>query len=187
MSSLSADENAVSLYGQKKFEVERWFLENNQVVFRLGLVVGNGGLFSTMVSMVKRSPVLPLIDMGKTLTYISDVDVIGRVVCDFILNDEKNRRGRVFYLQQQSPVFVGDILREIRHQFKLFCIFVPIPYFVLSGLLFVVEKLKFLQFSINTNNLKGMRQFNQKKFKSDLNSLGYSDIPIEILIKRLRM
>lgn len=184
MSSLSAEEDAVSPYGQMKFELEKWFLAHNQVVFRLGLVVGNGGLFQTMISMVKKSPILPLIDKGETLTYVSDIETISKVARDLVINADKVQRGGVLYLQQKSPVLIVDILKEIREQFNCYCVFIPIPYFILSCLLALGEKFKFIKFGINTNNLKGMRYFNQKKFKSDLGSLGYADIPIEMLIKR---
>src|SRR4030065_1184640 len=65
ISSISAAEDSVSSYGQKKFEVEKWFIEHNHVVFRLGLVIGNGGIFQTITSMVKKYPLIPLIDSGK--------------------------------------------------------------------------------------------------------------------------
>ena len=185
MSSLSADEEAVSPYGQKKYELEKWFIAHNQVVFRLGLVIGNGGLFQTMIYMVQKSPILPLIDIGKNLTYISDISTISMAVRDCIINGSKFQRGRVFYLQQGSPVFVGNILKEIRKQYGLFCIFMPIPRFIFSFFLILAEKLKSLDLGININNLKGLRQFNDKKFKSDLHSLGYLELPIEILINKI--
>ncbi len=187
MSSISASEDAISSYGQKKFELEKWFMAHNQVVFRLGLVVGNGGLFQTIISMVKKSPIIPLIDRGKTLTYLSDIDTICKIVRDCIVNPDKIQKGKIWCLQQESPDFFVDVLKEIRKQYNFFCIFIPIPYFVVSFLFNLTEKFKFLRLGINTNNLKGMRQFNQKKFKSDLKPLGYPEIPLEFLIKKLRI
>jgi len=188
MSSLSADEDAIAPYGQKKFEVEKWFIAHNHVVFRLGLVVGSGGLFGSMISMVKKMPILPLVDMGRNLTYISDVNTVSNIVRDFIINTDRFQMGKVYYLQQNEPIYIKDILKEIRKQSKTFCIFVPVPSFVLSFLIRLSELMDFTDLlGINTNNLKGLRQFNQKRFKSDLVSLGYSDIPIEILIKKVYM
>lgn len=184
MSSISADEDAIAPYGQKKYEVEKWFIEHNQIVFRLGLVVGSGGLFGRIISTVKKSPIIPLIDMGKTLIYPSDVDTISEIVRDTVLGKSKVERGRIWYLQQSSPVFFVDILKEIRKQYNLFRIFIPLPYFILSVLLNLIERLKFIKLAIDTNNLKGMRQVRHKSFKSDLRFLGYQETSLETLIKK---
>lgn len=185
MSSISADADALAPYGQKKYEVEKWFTVHNQIVFRLGLVVGNGGLFGRIISTMKKSPIIPLIDSGKTLMYISDVDTISEIVRDTVLNKNKIKKGKVWYLQQEKPVFFVDILRGIRKQYNLFRIFVPVPYVVVSILLNLIEKFKFLKTGINTNNLKWARQVQGKKFISDLNFLGYPETPIEMLINKL--
>ena len=184
MSSLSATEEAVSPYGLKKFEVEKWFIEHNQVVFRLGLVIGNGGLFGTIISMIRKSPLVPLVDMGKNITYVSGIGTVSSVARDFAVNSNKAGRGRVFFLQQKAPVLFSDVLKEIRKQYELRCIFIPIPYFLFSFILALTEKLEFFKLEINANNLKEMRQFNNKEFATDLPSLGYSDLSLDLLIKK---
>ncbi len=184
MSSLSAGENAVTSYGKMKYELEKWFITHNHVVFRLGLVIGNGGLFWSMISIVKKIPILPLVDMGRNLTYISDVNTVSKIVQNFIINPDRFQRGKIYYLQQNEPVYIKDILKEIRKHLKIFCIFVPVPSFVLSFLIKLSELVNLTDLSnININNLKGLRQFNKKRFKSDIASLGYPDIAIEKLIK----
>lgn len=122
--------------------------------------------------------------MGRTLLYPSDVDTISQIIRDTILKENKVTRGKIWYLQQEAPVSFVDVLREIRKQYHLLRIFVPLPYFVVSILLSLSEKLKFLRSGINTNNLKGLRQVRGKKFKSDLHYLGYIDTPVEILIRK---
>jgi nucleoside-diphosphate-sugar epimerase len=184
MSSISADEIALAPYGQKKYEVEKWFIEHNQIVFRLGLVVGRGGLFGRIISTVRNSPIIPLIDMGRTLFYPSDVDTISFIVLETVTGENNIERGKIWYLQQETPVCFADILKEIRKQYGLFRVFVPVPYFAVSIMLNLIEKLKFLKLGISTNNLKGLRQVKEKTFKSDLGVLGYQETPIEILIKK---
>ena len=181
MSSLSADEDAAAPYGQKKFETEKWFLEHGHIALRPGLVIGNGGLFRTIVSMVRKSPVIPLIDRGRTVAYVSDIDTVSMIIRDLIQDMETVERGSVLSIQQETPLFFGDILREISRQSCLFRIFLPIPFFMLSIVLNAAEKVKF---AINTNNLKGVRQFNNNEYSSDLESLGYAETPIEVLIKK---
>lgn len=181
ISSLSADEDAAAPYGQKKYETEKWFLEHGHIVLRPGLVIGSGGLFRTIVSMVRKFPVIPLIDSGKTVAYVSEIDTVSMIIRDIVRDMETAERGRVWCIQQETPSFFGDILREISRQCGLFRIFVPIPYFVLSAVLSVGEKFRF---AINTNNLKGMRQFNDKEYRSDLDHLGYPERPVKDLIKK---
>lgn len=179
MSSLSADKDAAAPYGQKKYETEKWFLEHNHVVLRPGLVIGNGGLFQTIVSMVIKSPVIPLIDKGKNIAYISDIETVSMIIRDLILNAENTKRGKVWSIQQETPVFFGDILKEISKQYHLCRLFIPVPYFMLSLLLVIGEYFKLV---INTNNIKGMRQFNRGEYRSDLNDLGYKEVPFKKLI-----
>ena len=179
MSSISADEDAIAPYGQKKYEVEKWFLTHNQTILRLGLVIGNGGLFSRIVSSVKKNIIIPLIDGGKTLTYLTDVNLLGEIVRDTIMDKNKIERGKIWYLQQESSVYFIDILKEIQSQYNLYRIFIPVPYFVVFMVLNFIEKLKFLKLGINTNNLKGMRQTGSRIYKSDLKYLDYPEIPLE--------
>lgn len=184
MSSISADQDAYSPYGQKKYEVEKWFIEHNHIVFRLGLVIGNGGLFGKIISLVRKNPVIPLIDRGRTLVYVSDAETISSIITDFILGRNKIERGKVWFLQQETPLLFIDVLREIRKQYKRRCILIPVPYTALSFLLKAVEKLNFLKIGIDTNNLKGMRQVGRKSFTSDIRMLGYRETSLETLIKK---
>ncbi|MBI4698626.1 MAG: NAD-dependent epimerase/dehydratase family protein [Nitrospirae bacterium] len=184
MSSISADKDAAAPYGQKKYETEKWFLAHDHIVLRLGLVIGNGGIFSSIVSSVKEHVIVPLIDGGKTLTYLTDVDVMCEIVRDAVMNNNKIARGKIWYLQQESPVYFVDILREIQSQNNLFRIFIPVPYFLVFTTLNLIEKLKILKLGITTNNLKGLRQTGSRKIESDLKTLGYPEIPLELLIKK---
>src|SRR6185437_10369822 len=45
LSSYSARADAESEYGQTKYRLEQTFLDAGETVLRLGLVIGNGGLF----------------------------------------------------------------------------------------------------------------------------------------------
>jgi nucleoside-diphosphate-sugar epimerase len=187
MSSLSADERSFSPYGQKKYEVEQWFLKHNHVVFRPGLVIGNGGLFGRIVTTVKKSPVIPLIDNGKTLTYFTDIDTLSEIIRDTIFNKNKVARSKVWNLQQKDPVYFGDVLREIAKHYDMTRMFIPVPHIIISFILRLSEKMTFLKFGINVNNLKGMRQHSLKKYSSDLLFLGYPEDSIEKLIKKLAL
>lgn len=185
VSSLSADENALAPYGRKKYEVEQWFLQHNQIVFRPGLVIGKGGLFGRIVETVKKSPVIPLIDNGRTLTYVTGVDTLTTVIADTVFNRNNVTRARVWNLQQASPVYFGDILKEISAYYRLSRLFIPIPSIVISLILYLADKFDFFKHGITVNNIKGMRQHGQKEYTSDLHFLGYAETPIEEMVRKL--
>ena len=60
----------------------------------------------------------------------------------------------------------------------------PVPDFIISVILFAVDKIKFSGTGFNTDNVKAMRQNSRKKLLSDIKSLGYREIPFDQLIKR---
>jgi nucleoside-diphosphate-sugar epimerase len=185
VSSLSADDSALAPYGRKKYEVEQWFLKHNHIIFRPGLVVGSGGLFGRIVTMVKKSPVIPLIDRGKTLTYFTDINILSEIVRDTIFKENRVTRSKIWNLQQEAPVYFGAILKGIAKHYKLFRLFIPVPHIVISLILNLSEKLTVFKFGMSINNLRGMRQHGQKEYKSDLHLLGYPETPIEELIKKM--
>jgi NADH dehydrogenase len=65
LSTLSAHEQARSHYGRSKLELERRFDPERDCVLRLGLVLGRGGLFGSMVELIRRAGVIPLPDGGR--------------------------------------------------------------------------------------------------------------------------
>jgi nucleoside-diphosphate-sugar epimerase len=64
LSSYSAHPQATTEYGRTKFALEQFFLENEGLVVRPGLVVGPGGLFGRILSLLRRVPLVPLPDGG---------------------------------------------------------------------------------------------------------------------------
>jgi nucleoside-diphosphate-sugar epimerase len=64
LTSYSARPDAESEYGRTKYNIERFFSDSASVSLRLGLVIGNGGLFARQRSILLRTPVVPLIGSG---------------------------------------------------------------------------------------------------------------------------
>lgn len=84
VSSYSAHAHATSAYGRTKYAVERAFLDAGQRVVRPGLVLGAGGVFGRLASVVRRLPVLPLIDGGRALVPIVGLDLLVRCLGDVV-------------------------------------------------------------------------------------------------------
>jgi len=64
LTSYSARPDAESEYGRTKYRIEQLFSGPASVTMRLGLVVGNGGLFARQRAALLRTPVVPIIGAG---------------------------------------------------------------------------------------------------------------------------
>lgn len=65
LSTLSAHPGALSHYGRNKLELESRFDPGRDAVLKLGLVLGNGGLFGSMAALLRQARIVPLPDGGR--------------------------------------------------------------------------------------------------------------------------
>jgi nucleoside-diphosphate-sugar epimerase len=64
LSTLSAHAGAESHYGRHKLQLEGIVLREGGLVLKLGLVLGQAGVFYTIRKLIERSKVIPLIGGG---------------------------------------------------------------------------------------------------------------------------
>jgi nucleoside-diphosphate-sugar epimerase len=185
ISSISAEENSISIYGQQKFTIEKWFISHNHLVFRPGLVIGNGGLFKKILIGMKKYPILPLINNGNFSTYITDINTLCNIIKTVITEEKPIERGKLYNIQQKTPVLLIDLMKEIRKTYNFSCIFIPVPYFFVLYILYVIEKINLFKLDINTNNLKGLKQNSMKVMETQLDYFDCNEIEINIMIKKL--
>lgn len=184
LSSLSADANALADYGRAKHALEERFLAANQVVFRLGVVVGNGGMFARMVDSARRYPIVPLLDNGAQLIYVLGIDRLCAVLRDCILSGGKELRGRAWNLQQPTPYPLRDVIRAIVKGYGLRRALLPLPARPMVGLLQLIEKQALIRLPVTSTNVKGLIQQGRREFPSDLARFGYPEESLTELIKR---
>jgi nucleoside-diphosphate-sugar epimerase len=85
LSSFSAHEDAISSYGRSKLAIERLFDHPGEAVLKLGLVVGDGGVFARMRAATQGRKLLPAPGAGKPVQVVAVEDVcraVERVVRD---------------------------------------------------------------------------------------------------------
>lgn len=186
VSSISARRDAFSVYGKLKYDTERWFLEHGQVVVRLGLVVGNGGFFQNMVEMIRKWPVLPLLDRGKSRVYYVGIEDVVRVISGFVEARELQKGALIWNLFQPEPAAMRDVLEAIKKAYGYSCAFVPIPYRVVLATVVFLEKVPFLRVKMNSNNVRGLKQNDSLDLKSHFAELGCQPSRLETLIKLSR-
>lgn len=185
LSSVSAKEDALADYGRSKFMLEKPFLEANQVVLRIGLIVGNGGMFERMIQPIRDMPAVPVLDNGSPPVYPVGVDTLCNVIRDCIANNGEDQRGRRLQIHHEKPTPLRDIMVSIRRHFGYSCLFVPVPSLPILWGLLAAERIPFIKLPITSTNLRGLRQSRNLSFNSDLPALGYADEPIDDLIKAI--
>jgi nucleoside-diphosphate-sugar epimerase len=182
LSSLSADAQALSDYGRAKYELERRFIAAGQIVFRLGVVVGEGGMFGRMIRSARRSPVVPLLDGGRQPVYLLGMDCLCLVVRDAILSDGDALRGRVWNLHQPAPFTLQEVMGAIARDYGLHRLFLPVPARPVLALLRVVEKLPFPRLPVTSTHVLGLIQAARQAPVSDSARFGCAEATLDALI-----
>ncbi len=183
MSSLSAREDAVTDYGRAKSELERLFTAAGGVAFRLGVVIGNGGMFERITHSLARLPLVPLLDNGTGRIYFLGIDFLGRVIRDCVASNGKDLRGRVWRLQQPDPCSLRELMAAVRSRYRFTCRFVPIPSLPILWALTLVEHLP-LALPISSTNVRGLRQSRFDEFETDFARFGYEAESLDVLVAR---
>jgi nucleoside-diphosphate-sugar epimerase len=182
LSSLSAAVSGPSEYGRAKLELEGRFLAADGVVVRLGLVAGNGGIFGRMIDSVRRLPILPLLDGGRSLVHVVDPRFLADFVTETIRRDGRDLRGRVWQIHHATPYTLREVLTRIRSRCGSHCRFVSVPSLPILWGLAVVERIPGLKLPVRSTNLRGLRQSPHHRAESDLARLGGTERPLDALI-----
>ncbi len=175
LSSISSQSEYLSSYGKSKKELEKWFLDKGHIVFRLGLVIANGGMFGRLLSSIKNSPVIPLISGGKFLVFPTAPDTIFDLIHRVSRGEVKGNSGEPWNLQFERGVSLREILRELSKALGKKVVFLPIPYSLVYPAVKIASLIKFPGLDINTGNLKGLKWNSRLSLRSDLSDLGYQE------------
>ena len=163
ISSFSAHSKNATDYGKVKTTLEEYFLNEGHVIIRPGLVVGSGGLFLRIYNLMKKFPILPLLDGGKGLLpilCIKDLEVsISKII--------KKYDNGIYNLFNDNYITLYNLLSEIRKKTKLKIIFVSIPSKIILISVIVLEKFG-IRLPISNENIKGYTQNQRQTLKSDL-------------------
>src|SRR4051812_38734845 len=119
LSSYSARPDAESEYGQTKYRLEQMFLDAGETVLRLGLVIGNGGLFAKQRNALLRSPVIPIIGGGALPTAIIAIQHFLDATAVILTSREAGNYG-LFYDERPT-------MREFIRAIKPDAVFLPLP------------------------------------------------------------
>jgi nucleoside-diphosphate-sugar epimerase len=186
LSSVSANAQALSDYGAAKFALEKRFLDANQVVLRLGLVIGAGGMFEKIRKPLGELRFVPLLDNGIPLVYVIGVDSLCLIIRDVVAGNAENLRGRTWQMHQEEPYRLRDVMRTIRRQFGYSCRFIPVPSLPVLWLLTLMERLPLISLPVSSTNVKGLRQNRNQRFQSDFARFGHPEMSLDALVAAAR-
>ena len=167
LSSLSADHNALSVYGKQKAAIEDLFLQEKGTVIRAGLVLGNGGLFGAMREYLKIKNKIPLFGNGEQPLQTVYIDDLIKAI-DIIIT--KDLKGKFVIATEESVPYV-EFYRELASTVNVKPRFMKIPYwFAEFGISF--SKLLGRKLPVTKDNLLGLKQMKKIDSAADLKKLG---------------
>jgi len=184
LSSISAQPEAVSPYGQAKLALEQWFHVRGYISIRLGLVIGRGGLFGRLTGMVERYPVLPLPDGGRTWVYPTGLDSLAALLCRAVRGDIEQPGQGAWRFYQPEPVYMRDVIQEISTCLGTKCRIFNMPIGLLLFASRILEHIPLLKTGVSSNNILGLKQNNRNDFETDFPRFGYSAEALGDLVRK---
>lgn len=180
LSSMSAHANALSEYGRHKYELEQRLDSNKYLILKLGLVIGNGGLFSRIYDSFKKMPFSILVKGGMQPVqpiYIGDVvQVIAKSI-------NEKRTGK-YTLAVNRVYTMKELFTAIAAKAGKRPLFISVPYWLVSFGIGLVELLH-LSFPVSKENLLGLKQLRPADTGADLIKLNVTPLDLKSSIDLL--
>jgi nucleoside-diphosphate-sugar epimerase len=183
LSTLSAQEDALAEYGRVKYTLEGDILQLGGAVFRLGLVVGDGGMYARIRQPLRQSRVVPLLDNGRGLLYVLGIRTLSMILRDTLLNNGEGLRGQILSPHQPQPFTLKEVLVTMRRVHDYKANFVPVPSLPVLWALRAVEALRILKLPVTSTNVRGLRQGYPPGLRSDFARFGYPSESLETLVR----
>lgn len=181
LSTLSAHEGARSHYGRSKLELEGLFDRNRDCVLRLGLVLGNGGLFGSMVSLLRSSGVIPLPDGGRQPIQTLWMGDLEQAVENVITRGIAGR----YDVAAPEVHTMRDLYQAVIRGLKVAPRLVSVPIGLVETGATVLEALR-VPFPIRRENVLGLRALRAFDTAADMRTLGIErPLPLEEAVRRL--
>lgn len=184
LSTLSAAPDARADYGRAKYALEDRFIAAGGIVFRMAVVIGDGGMFARMRRAIQRSPVVPMLDGGRQPIYVLGIDFLCAVLRDAIATGGAGLTGRAWNLQQPRRYTLREVTAAIAHGCGYRRALLTVPLRPALALLLAAEKLPLPRLPITSTHVKGLMQGEGAAPPSDFAHFGYPEENLDALIAR---
>ena len=132
ISSQTATENASTMYGKAKWEIEKIVQSYGGIIIRPGLVYGgqSSGLFLHLTKLMHKLPVIPFFFPAPKVQPIHVKDL-----CNGIIKLAQTSLDQtVFCLASVNPIKFHTFLKLLcEHKLRKFRLYVPLPSFIISA------------------------------------------------------
>ncbi len=155
ISSVSAELES-SVYGRSKAELEQIFAGFGAVSLRLGLVMGDGGVFATIAGLLKTFHFFPLLNRGRTPISPLLVSFIPQAV-ERVFKDYDSLSGQVKSLYEPGDLIMKQFLSQMARELGIRYVGLPCPFTVLNMPVWMLETLLAERAPITRDNLMGLK------------------------------
>lgn len=181
ISTMSAHEDAISIYGKHKFELEQQIAGDNETVLRLGLVLGStGGLFNNIRQTIEKGAVIPLVSGGgqpiQTIAIYDLCNLIQKVIDEKITGTYTVADPGVHTLKELYTSVAKTLGKNPK--------FLSLPYFFFDGALRVAEMMR-VKLPVGRENLLGLKQLRSFDTEADLAKLKVKLDGMETAVNRI--
>lgn len=186
ISSQSAANNTKSKYGKMKFEAEELIKKSELpwTILKPGLVIGEGakGLYGRIISLIRKSPIIPLIGFSDNFVQPLFIDDLTHVIKK-IAECPKNHVN-CEYLLADSPIPFHEFLRKVTACHKIKRFFLPVPNKLIYHFLLIIERL-WKNAPVTTTNLDGLFSLREMQTASSWKKLSMSPTPVDDALDKI--
>lgn len=157
MSTVSAQESVTSRYSKSKLKVESILNTEKDLILKIGLVIGNGGLFLRMFKFIKKSPIIPIFDSGKqqiqyiclsNITNLCLASITNFIPGNYVIVSKSSISTKKFYsklanLQGKKVLFI-NIPSTLTYKLLKFTEYLKLPLPVTSENLLGIKNMTYL-------------------------------------------
>lgn len=180
ISSMSAHEDALSVYGKQKLQIESLFNAAGGVTIRSGMIIGNGGIVLNMANLMKKLHAVPLIGNGtQPIQIVGVYDLV--VVIEAVLLEDSLKG--TYTIATPRVYTYKEFYSAVARHLKLKILFVPVPYRLLLMSLRVVGVLR-LPLNVGEENLLGMKMLRSVKTTADLVKIGITLDELDVALTK---
>lgn len=179
ISSYSARPDAVTEYGQTKYELEQRLGNGTAVIVRPGLVIGSGGLFRRIAHMVQALPIVPMLNGGRGELPVVSIRDLAQSLLIVAAAEEPQAAYNLFNDQQ---ITLREMVLAIERACALSRILLPIPACCVIPPLEFIGMLG-LRLPVDINNVRAFIHNQRTPFVSDLAELIGAESTLEIMVR----
>jgi len=183
ISTMSAHEDAISVYGKQKLAIEELFLKaKNNTVLRCGLIIGKGGIVQEMAGFMKSKHAVPLIGGGAQPLQIISVYDLCKVIGNAV---EHTVTGR---LVAANPTVYSykEFYKALAHRLNVRVVYVPLPYWVLQAVFKIAATLH-IPLGVGEDNLKGLKKLKAMPSAEDMKKLRVTSLDLKGALQKAKL